>query len=123
MNNWRILVVEDEFDGQQVVSKILKYMGIQSDIAQSAEAALNLLETQTYDAAIIDLALPGMDGMQLISAIRALEATAALPCVMVTAYHTSQVKHEAIAAGFDAYFPKPVDDTVFIRELERLLHT
>lgn len=121
MNEWRILVVEDEYDGQQVISKILKYMRIESDIAASAEDALLMLGKQTYTAMIIDLALPGMDGIQLFKQIRASSGTASLPCIMVTAYHSSQVKHAAIEAGFDAYFAKPIDDTLFIRELEHLL--
>src|SRR5687767_5116600 len=121
MRDWKILVVEDEYDGQQVVSKILKYMGIQSDIAGTAEEALDLLAGQPYTAAIIDLALPGMDGLELMSRIRADASVASMPCVIMTAYHSSQVKRQALDAGADAYFPKPIDDTTFIRELERLL--
>lgn len=122
MNDWRILVVEDEYDGQQVVSRILKYMGIQADVAGTAEEALDLMAGQEYTAAIIDLALPGIDGLQLLSQIRSNAATAHMPCVMMTAYHSSQVKKQALDAGFNAYFPKPIDDTTFIRELERLLN-
>lgn len=121
MNNWRMLVVEDEYDGQQVVSQILRYMGVQSDVASTAEEALDLMSQQGYTAAIIDLALPGMNGMELISRIRSNSDTAGMRCVMVTAYHSSQVKKQALDAGFDAYFPKPIDDTTFIRELERIL--
>jgi CheY-like chemotaxis protein len=121
MRDWKILVVEDEYDGQQVVSKILKYMGIQSEVAGTAEDALALIANNTYTAAIIDLALPGMDGLELMSHIRATESAADMPCVIMTAYHSSQVKKQAIDAGANAYFPKPIDDTTFIRELERLL--
>lgn len=122
MNNWRILVVEDEYDGQQVVSRILKYMGIQADVAATAEEALDLMAGQSYTAAIIDLALPGIDGLQLLSQIRANAATTQMPCVMMTAYHSAQVKKQALDAGVNAYFAKPIDDTIFIRELERLLN-
>ncbi len=121
MRNWNILVVEDEFDGQQVVGKLLEYMGVQSDVAGTAEEAIDLLGKKAYTAAIIDLALPGMNGMELISVIRSSDQTASLPCVMVTAYHSSKVKKEALDAGFSGYFPKPIEDTTFIRELERLL--
>ncbi len=44
-----------------------------------------------------------------------------LPCIAITAYHTSQLKKDALEAGFNAYFPKPLDDTNFIRELERVV--
>jgi CheY-like chemotaxis protein len=121
MSSWNILVVEDEYDGQQVVSKMLKYMGVQSDVAATAEEALNKMASQEYTAAVIDLALPGMDGLALLSQIRANPATARMPCVVITAYHTSQVKQQALEAGANAYFPKPLDDTIFMREFERLL--
>jgi DNA-binding response OmpR family regulator len=96
-------------------------MGVQADVAATAEEALDLMSQQGYTAAIIDLALPGMNGIELISQIRSNTATAGMPCVMMTAYHSSQVKKQALDAGFDAYFPKPIDDTIFIRELERIL--
>ena len=44
-----------------------------------------------------------------------------LPCIIITAYHTSQLKHEALEAGFDAYFSKPLDDTSFLRELDQVI--
>lgn len=117
----KILVVEDEYDGQQVVSKMLQYMGVQSDIAATAEDALNMLGSNAYTAAVIDLALPGMDGLALLSQIKATSNTANLPCVIITAYHTSTVKQQALTAGASAYFPKPLDDTIFMREFEKLL--
>lgn len=122
MKDWTVLVVEDEYDSQQVVSKILRYMGIQTDVAGTAEEALSLMDRQAYTAAILDLALPGMDGLQLLSQIRSDPRTANMLCVMITAYHSSQVKKQALDAGIDAYFPKPIDDTTFIRELEKLLN-
>jgi len=123
MKNWLFLVIEDEYDGQQVVSKILRYMGIHAEVAGTAEEALDMMAGQAYTAAIIDLALPGMDGLELLARIRSDPATADMPCVMITAYHSSQVKKQAVEAGIDLYFPKPIDDTTFIRELERLLDT
>ena len=117
----KILVVEDEYDGQQVVSKMLQYMGVQSDIAATAEDALKMLANNQYTAAVIDLALPGMDGLALLAQIRADDATANLPCVIITAYHTSTVKQQALTTGANAYFPKPLDDTLFMREFEKLL--
>jgi CheY-like chemotaxis protein len=121
MNDWKILVVEDEYDGQQVVSKMLEYMGVKSEVASTAEEALTKMSGQAYTAAVIDLGLPGMDGLTLLSKIRSEPATAQMPCVIITAYHTSQVKQQALEAGANAYFPKPLDDTIFMREFERLL--
>lgn len=121
MGNIRVLVVEDEYDGQQVVSKILKYMGMEADVYDRAEDALVALETNTYNAAILDLALPGMDGINLLQEIRAEPTFDKMPCIIMTAFHSAGVKQQALDAGCDAYFPKPIDDMTFRREIERLV--
>ena len=121
MGNVQVLVVEDEPDGQEVVKGILDHFNIATDTVGTAEEALDALHNERYDAVVIDLALPGMDGVQLIEAIRTNQATAALPCIAVTAFHTSAVKQQVLDAGFNAYFPKPLDDKAFVRELDRIL--
>lgn len=121
MNNWRVLVVEDERDGQEVVQGILGYFNIAVDVASSADEALRLLGANNYTAAVIDIGLPGMNGLELMQHLREQPAFKTLPCVAITAYHTSQLKKDALGAGFDAYFPKPLDDTNFVRELERVV--
>lgn len=121
MRDWHILIVEDEPDGQDVISGILGYFEVSTHICATAEDALVALEQHTFTAAILDLALPRMDGLQLLKAIRENPRTGSLPCVVVTAFHSSQVKQQTLMAGADAYFAKPIDDTAFIRELDRLL--
>jgi CheY-like chemotaxis protein len=121
LKNWNVLIVEDEVDGQEVVEGILGYFNIATDVAATAEEAIQLLAQQRYTAAVIDLGLPGIDGLELMRLIREQQALAGLPCIAITAYHTSQLKREALEAGFDAYFAKPLDDTSFTRELERVV--
>lgn len=121
MRDIYVLVVEDEYDGQQVVSEMLEYMRIHADVAGTAEQALNMLAQNTYQAAILDLALPGMDGLELLRTIRTDTRFDKMPCIVITAYHTAQVKRDVLAAGANAYLPKPLDDTSFIREIERLV--
>ena len=122
-NNWRILVIEDDPDGQEVVSTILDHLNIPMDVASDAEEAEVWLfdEGVMYDAIILDLALPGKDGWTLLNEILSDEATANIPCVAITAYHSSKTREEALKAGFASYFPKPIDATTFARHLESLL--
>jgi CheY-like chemotaxis protein len=119
----RLLVVEDDPDGQAVVAHILSYMNIPIDVAGDAEtAAFYLFQKHIqYGLAIIDLALPGKDGFALLNDIISHPETSELPCVAVTAYHTSKLREQAIAAGFRAYFAKPIDATSFGREVTSLL--
>jgi len=121
MQDWNVLVVEDEPDGQVVVGGILSYFNINVESAGTGEDALKMLASKPYNAAIIDLMLPGIDGLSLVQTIRENPRIASLPCVAITAYHTSAVKQEALEKGFDAYFSKPLDDTSFVRELSRLI--
>lgn len=118
MENWHLLVVEDDPDGQEVVSRMLKYHRIPISVVGTAEDALETLQAENdITGCIIDLHLPGMDGWSLLKAIKADAATADLPCVAVTAYHSEEVAVHAIEAGFASYFPKPLDATSFVREL------
>jgi len=118
-----ILLVEDDPDGQAVVRHILEYHQWPVVVASNGEeAAAHLFKDGVkFSIAIIDLALPGMDGWQLLNAVRTTSATADLLCVAITAFHSSKTRSEAIKAGFDAYIPKPVDTTGFIRTVESLL--
>lgn len=121
INDWLLLIVEDEPDGQAVVTGLLQIYNINADAVGTAEEALQQLEHNHYDAVIIDLNLPGIDGIELVSIIRDNPALHDLPCVAITAYHASSVKQQALHAGFDAYFAKPLDDTGFVRSLERVI--
>ena len=120
---WHILVVEDDGDAQVMMSTLLGHLNISSDIAADAAEAEHFLfqSGRTYDAAIIDLALPDKDGWQILAEVLDNEQTADLTCIAVTAYHTSKLREDAIMAGFRAYFPKPVDGTTFLRELQSML--
>jgi len=121
MSNWCVLVVEDDPDGQEVVTRMLRHHGIPAVMADSGEMALSRLNDTQYTAAVIDLALPGIDGWMVLNAIRRNPNTANLPCVAVTAFHSAEVAVKAIEAGFNAYFPKPLDATSFVRELQRVV--
>lgn len=120
---WQILVVEDDPDGQEVVSTILQHAKMQIDVASDAEVAEQLIfdEGQPYDAIIIDLALPGKNGWELLEVILNHPQTQHLKCIAVTAYHSSKLREEALSAGFYAYFPKPIDATSFVREINSIL--
>ena len=117
----RILIVEDEPDGQELVAALLSDFDIAIDAAATAEEAIDLLSEHDYTGVIIDIMLPGMDGWELLKAIRNEPRLAELPCVAITALHSSAVRQHASQAGFDAYFPKPLDDVTFAQELSAVI--
>lgn len=121
MSDSPILIVEDEPDGQELVSRMLTVVGIPVEVAPDGEIAWSMLKAKSYRAAIVDLALPGMDGIELLRKIRSDIKLANLPCIAITAYHTPELKQQALAEGFDAYFSKPLDRTLFLGALDGVL--
>jgi CheY-like chemotaxis protein len=120
-NNWQVLVVEDEHDSAQVVSQILLYYGVEVFVARNGFECLDALRDLTPTLIITDLAMPGMDGWQTLSEIRANPQTANIPVVAVTAYHSANVAQGAIEAGFDAYYAKPLEPISFMDSLQRMI--
>ncbi len=122
MSNWHVLVVEDDPDGQEVVSRILRHHNITVDVAPTGEDALNMLNAIDYSLAVIDLSLPQIDGWRVLENIQMTPRIAQLPCIAVTAFHSADVAVKAIQAGFTAYFPKPIDPSSFVQELQNIVH-
>ena len=119
--DWQILFVEDEPDAHDVVTPLLEHHGATVLSAYSAEEALELLKDQHPTVMVIDLALPAMNGWELLKAIRADPRLADIPAVATTAYHSTNVAQEAIAAGFVAFFPKPINARTFVEDLSKSL--
>lgn len=117
----RILVIEDDRDGQEVVARMLNHHRIPMDVVYSAEEGLELLSKHKYTGVITDLSLPGMDGWNLLATIQITPYISALPCVAITAHHSADMAVKAIEAGFAAYFPKPLEPASFVQDLQRVL--
>ncbi len=116
-----VLIVEDEADGRDMLQDMLDMWDINSECVSDAESAIDHLKANQYDAAIIDLALPQMDGSQLLQEIRMQLKLVDLPCIAVTAFDNNVVKHQSLKAGFSAYIPKPINDTLLYNALKQFL--
>ena len=103
----RILVVDDELDTCANLSDILGELGYQVDVAYDGPSALELVEQKRYDVALLDLKMPGMDGLELYRRIKELQSGTV--AIVVTAYASSNTAQEALAAGAWRILAKPVD--------------
>ncbi|HUY31934.1 MAG TPA: response regulator [Pirellulales bacterium] len=103
----RILVVDDEVDTCANLSDILSELGYQVDVAYDGRSALELVERTCYDVALLDLKMPGMDGLELYRRIKALRAGTV--AIVVTAYASGQTAQEALTAGAWRILAKPLD--------------
>lgn len=120
-SQWRVLVVEDEFDSIQMMSKILRHHGAKVHVARTGHECIEMLESFEPTLIIMDLALPEMDGWETLVKMRANPDTAHIPVAAITAYHSVNVEEDAQQAGFDAYFPKPLDTGSIMQKLSELI--
>lgn len=106
-NAARILVVDDESDTCANLSDILTDLGYQVDTANDGPSALELVKRRAYDIALLDLRMPGTDGLELYRRLR--EISASTVAIIVTAYASSDTANSARAAGAWQIVPKPVN--------------
>ena len=102
-----ILVVDDEVDTCRNLSDILTDLGYRVEIAHDGPSALELVRKNAYDVALLDLRMPGMDGLELFHRIRELRAGTV--GIIVTAYTGTDTAERAVAAGAWQVLPKPID--------------
>ncbi len=106
-----VLVAEDNPINQQVLSQQLAILGIDCDIAGNGNAALQLMEEQTYALLLCDCHMPGMDGLELTRIVREREKSTGqhLPIIAVTANALPGEAERCKAAGMDDYLAKPLE--------------
>ena len=104
-----ILVVDDDVDVITTIKKSLTRDGYQVTCATSSDAALQVLPGQRPDLVLLDIAMPGIDGIELCQQLRANPDTARLPILFLTVSEDMQSKTAAFNAGADDYLVKPFD--------------
>ncbi len=102
-----ILVVEDERNLADAICHILEQEGYNAEAAYDGKAGLAYAESGMYDAAILDVMLPGMDGFSIVKCLR--QAQNDLPVMMLTAKTSTQDKVEGLDCGADDYMTKPFE--------------
>lgn len=115
----RILVVEDEPALGRQLSKRLSQASFRVDLSGDGREGLHLAEELPFDAAIIDLGLPGLSGLQIIRRLRATGSL--LPILVLTARNRWQDKVEGLEAGADDYLGKPFEMAELLARLGALL--
>jgi len=106
----RVLFVEDNPLNRRVVKHMLDTAGVEMAEAEEAETGLAMIDAEVFDVVLMDLRMPGMDGLTAIRHIRARsDAKASLPVVVVTADNAHDIRERAKAAGADDLLLKPVE--------------
>ena len=118
----RILVVDDQRTNAELVAGLLRNLGYGVEIALDGGSALDCVRDAVPDLVISDIMMPGMDGYELCRRLRAMEATALLPVVLVTSLDPQVERVKGIEAGADDGRSRPVDWAELFARVKRLLH-
>lgn len=116
----RILIVEDEPNIVESLSFILERAGFEVQTATDGEQALRYLSHGIYDAMILDIMLPGMNGFDLLRRIRADARLSRLPVIVLTARGQEKDRRMAESAGASSFITKPFSNEELVRQVERL---
>src|SRR5215204_7803880 len=109
----RILIVEDNPLNLELASDLLEGSGFQVISAQTGEGAIKLAQEAQPHLILMDLSLPGMDGIAATKALKANPQTSAIPIVAVTAHAMKGDEQKALAVGCEGYITKPIDTRMF----------
>jgi two-component system sensor histidine kinase/response regulator len=125
----KILAAEDNAVNQLVVSRILEKRGHSVMLAKNGEEVLAALDKDTFDVVLMDIQMPGMDGLQATKAIRERESALAarngqratrIPIIALTAHAMKGDRERCLEAGMDSYVSKPIRAEALFAELDKL---
>jgi two-component system cell cycle response regulator DivK len=117
----RILLVEDNPANRKLAGDILRRAGHTVLEAETADAGIALALAEPLDLVVMDIQLPGTDGLTATRLLRANATTRVLPVLAVTAHAMRGDEQRMREAGCDGYVPKPIAYKYFLSEVERLL--
>ncbi len=116
-----ILVVDDEPIMQEILGDFLREEGYSIDIAGSGEEGVELAQKSSYDCAIVDLMMPGIDGIETMQKLRDIDAS--VPVIMVTAFASVESAVEAMKRGAFEYITKPFKNDEVLVVLQKAIRT
>ncbi len=116
-----ILIVEDNERNRRLMRDVLQVKGYRTVETETAEEGIRLARETPPALILMDIQLPGMDGITAFRQLRADPATTAIPVIAVTASAMTQSQQEIMAAGFDGYQTKPISVLEFLETVRQVL--
>ncbi len=117
----KILLVEDNELNRDMLSRRLSKRGYQVEVAVNGAQGIEMARSLAPDLILMDVGLPGIDGLEATRRLKAEPGTSAIPIVALTANAMFGDQEEALAAGCDEYDTKPVDITRLVGKIQTLL--
>jgi two-component system, cell cycle response regulator DivK len=116
-----ILIVEDNEKNRRLVRDVLQFKGYETIETETGEEGVELARSRQPALVLMDIQLPGMDGITALKLLRQDPATRAIRVMAVTASAMTQDRQTILAAGFDAYQSKPINVKGFLDAVQELL--
>ena len=123
MANELILIIEDNEKNRRLCRDVLQVKGYRTIESENAEAGLDLARAQAPALILMDIQLPGMDGIAAMKQLKADPQTQKIPILAITASAMTNNRAAMLAEGFDGYQTKPISLKDFLGEVERVLAT
>ncbi len=121
MSDKKILLVEDNPVNRRLAEFLLRSQGYQVRAATTALEAFETIKAERPDLILMDVQLPGMDGLEATRKLKEEPTTRDIPVVAVTSYAMKGDREKALAAGCAGYITKPIDKDTFVREVATVL--
>jgi two-component system, cell cycle response regulator DivK len=116
-----VLVVEDNKDNLQIITYALQRAGYEVIAAETGEEGVELAIARRPFFVIMDINLPGIDGIEATRRIRASEADGSIPIIAITSYAMLGDREKMLAAGCNGYFEKPFDPLTIVAQIHKLI--
>ena len=116
-----VLAVDDDGANRDILSRQLQRLGFSAVVAGSGEEALERLEEESFDIALVDFMMPGMDGLDLLKAMKANAGTRDVPVVMLSAFDELSGVSRCIESGADDYLFKPFEPVLLSARISAAL--
>jgi PAS domain S-box-containing protein len=118
----KVLVVDDIAENRAVAADLLASLGFEVAEAADGETGLELVHCLRPDLVLLDVAMPKLDGLEVVRKLRQLDAFRTLPVIALSASVSTSDSEQCLAAGMDAFLPKPLDADRLLEQIARLLH-
>jgi CheY-like chemotaxis protein len=121
IENWHVLVVDDQRDNLELTAAIIRSRGAKVTLVDNAREALLILETMKPTVILTDLAMPDMNGWELLRNIRANDINKNTPVIACSVRLSLEDEKTATEAGFDGYISKPFSIGYFIEKMKQVI--
>jgi CheY-like chemotaxis protein len=116
----RVLVVEDNKNNMRLIVKLLENKGYETIKAETGEEGVGLAAEEKPDLILMDIKLPGIDGIEATKQIRASETDGRVLIIALTSYAMAGDREKLMQGGFNGYIEKPLDPYTIIQEIEKI---